>query len=98
MYCLKSYLALLVSAYWPSVPHKDLFTAHFTFNPRARNINQTVTLALFAAATEAKGQEIIAIKTTLAKVSQIREIKLVTLKKSREPWTDVLCSTGGGGA
>lgn len=90
MYCLKSYLASLVSAY--------LFTAHFTFNPRARNINQTVTLALFAAATEAKGQEIIAIKTTLAKVSQIREIKLVTLKKSRDPWTDVLCSTGGGGA
>lgn len=66
----------------PWVAHRDLFTAHFTFNLRGRNIKQTVTLALFAAATEAWGQEIVAIKTALAKVSQISEIKLVTLKKS----------------
>lgn len=38
---------------------------------------------------EANGQEIVAIKTTLAKVSQIKEMKLVTLKKGREPVADV---------
>lgn len=79
----------------PSVTHKDLFTAHFTFHLRAGNISQTATLALFAANAEAKGQEIIAIKTTLAKVSQIREIKLVTLKKSRDLVTDVVSRIGG---
>lgn len=47
------------------------------------------THTLFAAKAEAKRQEIIAIKTTLAKVSQIREIKLVTLKRGRDPVTDV---------
>lgn len=81
----------------PLVTHKDLFTAHFTFHLSAGNINQTATLALFAVNAEAKGQEIIAIKTTLAKVSQIREIKLVTLKKSRDPVTDVGDETGGRG-
>ncbi|KAI3354766.1 hypothetical protein L3Q82_004592 [Scortum barcoo] len=51
----------------PSVTHKDLFTAHFTFHVRAGNTNQTATLALFAVNAEAKGQEIIAFRTTLAK-------------------------------
>lgn len=72
-----------------SVTHKDLFTARFTFHPRAWNINQTTTLTLFAATAEANRQEIVAIKTTLAKVSQIREMKLVTLKKGRELEADV---------
>ena len=69
--------------------HKDLFTAHFTFHLRSADTNQTAAFALFAATAEAKGQEIVAIKTTLAKVRQIREIKLITLKKSRDPVTDV---------
>lgn len=37
-----------------------------------------------AVVTEAWGQEIIAIRTALAKVSHVRKIKLVTLKKSRD--------------
>lgn len=82
-------MASPVPAWLPSVTHKDLFTAHFTFYLRAGNINQTTRLTLFAATAEANGQEIVAIKTTLAKVSQIREMKLVTLKKDREPVADV---------
>lgn len=75
--------------------HSELFPAHFTFHVRAGNIHQATTLALSARTAEAKEQEIIAIKTTLAKVSQIREMKLVPLKKSREHVTDVEGRTGG---
>lgn len=58
------------------------------------NINQTTTpLAPFDPPVEANGQEIIGLKTTLAKVSQITEMKLVTLKKSRAIVTDRLSIT-----
>lgn len=87
--CPNIYLTSPAPARLPSVTHKGLFTAHFTFYLGAGNINQTTTLTLFAAAAEANGQEIVAIKTTLAKVSQIREMKLVTLQKGREPVGDV---------